>query len=193
MQLMHLRAAGFSAAVDGCARDGSQLWFLSMLGSQQAIRAIWARLIKGEAAELAPGEHASGQSCWLPYAERGTFRFHGCRLPATGSYQGMIVPEAACYLADRPDFVLLVREGTEPLLHYRFLSRRIDLPMHSSWAAWLWERGTRAGEITRLDAIGVDAYYCRPDAGKLQDDVSEAVRSGLLSVSDDAALEEEAA
>ena len=45
MELLTIRAGGFTATVDGCARGGNELWFLSMLGHQQAVRAIWARLI----------------------------------------------------------------------------------------------------------------------------------------------------
>jgi hypothetical protein len=47
MQLLTIRAAGFTAAVDACAQDGGQIWFISLLGSQQAVRALWARLVKG--------------------------------------------------------------------------------------------------------------------------------------------------
>jgi hypothetical protein len=39
MQLHTIRAAGFTATVDAFAQDGEQLWFLSMLGSQQSVRA----------------------------------------------------------------------------------------------------------------------------------------------------------
>jgi hypothetical protein len=53
MQLLTIRAAGFTATVDACAQDGGQIWFfISLLGSQQAVRALWARLVKGETAYL---------------------------------------------------------------------------------------------------------------------------------------------
>ena len=50
MQLLTIRAAGFTATVDACAQDGGQIWFLSLLGNQQSVRALWARLVKGETA-----------------------------------------------------------------------------------------------------------------------------------------------
>ena len=37
MQLHTIHAAGFSATVDAFAQDGEQLWFISMLGSQQSV------------------------------------------------------------------------------------------------------------------------------------------------------------
>ncbi len=39
---------------------GGQLWFLSLLGSQQAVRALWARLVKGETAYLGEDELTGG-------------------------------------------------------------------------------------------------------------------------------------
>ena len=50
MQLQTIRIAGFTATVDACAQDGGQMWFLSLLGNQQSVRALWARLVKGETA-----------------------------------------------------------------------------------------------------------------------------------------------
>ena len=39
MQLLTIRAAGFTATVDACARDDGQMWFRSLLGNQQSVRA----------------------------------------------------------------------------------------------------------------------------------------------------------
>jgi hypothetical protein len=74
------------------------------------------------------------------------------------------------------------REEEAPALHYRFLNRRVDLPLHSSWAAWLWERGLKANEVDALRSLGVHAYRCRPDPPALQEDVGQAVRRGQLTV-----------
>jgi hypothetical protein len=131
MQLLVIRAAGFTATVDACAGDGGQLWFLSLLGSQQAVRAIWARLVKGETAYLGEDELTGGSPCWLAREAWGTWRFHGCRLPSGSAYHGMLVPDLAAYACDRQDFLLLAcREDEAPALHYRFLNRRLDLPLH---------------------------------------------------------------
>jgi hypothetical protein len=86
MQLPTIRAAGFTAAVDAFAQDGEQLWFISMLGSQQSVRALWARLVKGETAFLGEGDLGSDASeCWLAREAWGTWRFHGARLPASAA------------------------------------------------------------------------------------------------------------
>lgn len=164
MQLHTIRAAGFSAAV-AFALDGEQLWFISMLGSQQSVRAIWARLVKGETAHLSEDDLGSGASeCWLAREAWGTWRFHGARLPASAAYHGMLVPDLAAYACERPDFLLLARSEDEaPALHYRFLNRRVDLPLHPSWAEWLWDRGLASGETEALQSVAIHAYRCRPD------------------------------
>jgi hypothetical protein len=53
--------AGFSATVDAYAKDEGQIWFMSMLGGQQAVSAIWARLIKDDTSYLA------GVGCFIRY------------------------------------------------------------------------------------------------------------------------------
>ena len=79
MELLTIRAAGFTATVDACARDGGQLWFLSLLGSQQAVRALWARLVKGETAYMGEDELTGGSPFWLAREAWGTWRFYGGR------------------------------------------------------------------------------------------------------------------
>jgi hypothetical protein len=193
MQLMTIRAAGFAATVDACARDDGQIWFLSLLGNQQSVRALWARLVKGETAYLSEDELGGGSPCWLAAEAWGTWRFHSARLPSGAAHHGLLVPELAAYACDRRDFLLLARnEGEAPALHYRFLNRRVDLPLHPSWAAWLWDRGLNADEIEALESVGVHAYRCRPDPSSLQEDISDAVRRGRLTVPDEDQLAEAA-
>ena len=67
-------------------------------------------------------------------------------------HHALLVPDAALYATERQDFLLLCRTQEEaPLLHYRFLNRRIDLPLHPAWSNWLWERALRSGEVRVLD------------------------------------------
>jgi hypothetical protein len=184
VQLHTIRAAGFSAAVDAFAQDGEQLWFISMLGSQQSVRALWARLVKGETAYLSEDDLGSGASeRWLAREAWGTWRFHGARLTASAAYHGMLVPDLAAYACERQDSLLLARDEDEaPALHYRFLNRRVDLPLHPSWAEWLWDRGLGLGETEALHSVGIHAYRCRPDVGQLEEDISGAFRRGRLDV-----------
>ena len=92
-------------------------------------------------------------------------------------------PKTAEYAFERDSFLLLAQSEDEaPALHHRFLDRRSPLPLHGSWADWLWERGLDNGEIVPLQSSGVSAYRCSPKADRLREDLSEAVASGLLSL-----------
>jgi hypothetical protein len=104
---------------------------------------------------------------------------------AAGLLHGMLVPDLATYACERRDFLLLARgEAEAPALHYRFLNRRVDQPLHPSWAEWLWDRGLASGETEALDSVGIHAYRCRPDVAQLEEDIGAAVRRGRLTVSD---------
>jgi hypothetical protein len=48
--------------VDAFALDGEQLWFISVLGSQQSMCALWAQLVKAETACLSEGDLGVGAS-----------------------------------------------------------------------------------------------------------------------------------
>ena len=182
MDLLTIRAGGFTATVDGCARGGNELWFLSMLGHQQAVRAIWARLVKGEAAFLS-GTELGGEPTPLAREAWGTWRFTGMRLPSGSAYHGMLIPGIAAYATNRLDFLLLVGEQDDPAqLHFRFLARRLDLPLHPSWAEWLWRRGLENEEVQQLESAGLLAFHCRPEPEALPTDIGDAVRRRALVV-----------
>ena len=68
------------------------------------------------------------------------------------------------------------------MLHHRFLDKRSPLPLHGSWADWLWARGIEQEEIVPLQSVGVSAYRCSPKAKQLREDLSDAVASGWLTL-----------
>ncbi len=189
-------AGGYSTTADAFARDpdSGDLWFLSMVGSQTALKAIWASLLKQppEVAHLikgADGAELSGSylRCSVPYRTIGTWTTKIARLPVTGGWHAMVYTRLAEYGFERDDFLLIARSEDEaPALHYRFLDRRSPLPLHSTWASWLWRRGLRNGEIRPLQSAGITGYACSPDAEKLRDDLSDAVALGLLTLPEEA-------
>ena len=97
--LFTISAGGFSATADAFARDPDSqgLWFLSMVGSQTALKAIWASLLKQppDIAHLikgADGMALSGgyQRCSIPYATIGTWTTKIARLPVSGGWHALI-------------------------------------------------------------------------------------------------------
>jgi hypothetical protein len=189
-----LQAGGFSAAVDACAWEVDpdsaahrmRMWFLSLLGAQEAVKALWARLIKGETATMALEQLGTARFCALAPEGPRQWRFFTASLRSVAGYHGVLVPEASRYGAERTDFIVLPRSVQEgPLLHYRYLNRRLDLPLHGDWAPWLWERGLRVGEIVALESWGAQAYRCVPNPDALAADLSEAIRRRAVAIPED--------
>ena len=187
-----ISAGGFSATADAFARDEDTqgLWFLSMVGSQTALKAIWASLLKQppDAAHIIRGVDGTApsgnyQRCVVPHDTIGTWTTKIARLPVSGGWHALIYTRLAEYSFERDDFLLLARSEEEaPNLHHRFLDRRSPLPLHRSWADWLWRKGLRSGAIVPLQSSGVVAYRCSPNAERLREDLSEAVAEGRLTL-----------
>ena len=185
--LYTITSGGFSATADAFARDDNTdgLWFVSMVGSQTALKAIWASLLKQppDTAHIirgADGMALSGgyQRCQIPYETIGTWTTKIARLPVSGGWHALVYTKTAEYGFEKGSFLLLAQaEDEAPALHHRFLDKRSPLPLHGSWADWLWKRGLDNGEIVPLQSVGVSAYRCSPKAAKLREDLSDAVAS----------------
>ena len=190
--LYTISAGGFSATADAFARDDKSdgLWFVSMVGSQTALKAIWASLLKQppDVAHIikgADGMALSGgyQRCQIPYETLGTWTTKIARLPVSGGWHALVYTKTAEFGFEKSSFLLLAQSEDEaPALHHRFLDKRSPLPLHRSWADWLWHRGLEEEEIVPLQSVGVSAYRCAPKAKKLHDDLSQAVASGWLTL-----------
>ena len=99
----------------------------------------------------------------------------------------MVYTKWAEFSHDSDSFLLLAGDEREaPALHHRFLDRRSPLPLHRSWANWLWDRGIATGEIAPLQSAGIAAYLCQPDGERLRSDLSEAVAAGTLTLTEEA-------
>jgi len=190
--LYTISAGGFSATADAFARepDSEGLWFLSMVGSQTALKAIWASLLKQppDVAHLIRGTDGVALSggflrCVIPHETIGTWTTKIAKLPVSGGYHALVYTKTAEYAFERNEFLLLAQtEDEAPVLHHRFLDKRSPLPLHRSWADWLWRKGLQNGTITPLQSIGVAAYRCSPNDEWLREDLSMAVEDGRLTL-----------
>ena len=192
LELYTITAGGFSATADAFARDPETdgLWFISMVGAQTALKAIWASLLKQppDPAHIirgADGMALSGgyQRCVVPRETVGTWTTKIARLPASGGWHALVYTKWAEFASGHDGFLLLAHEGDDvAALHHRFLDRRSPLPLHHTWAEWLWRRGLSNGEIAPLQSAGITAYRCEPDPALLREDLSRAVAMGVLSL-----------
>ena len=97
--LFTISAGGFSATADAFARDegAETLWFLSMVGSQTALKAIWVCLLKQppDTAHLIRGVEGMAlsdgyQRCVVPYQTIGTWATKLSRLPTSGGWHALV-------------------------------------------------------------------------------------------------------
>ena len=170
--LFTISTGGFSATVDAFARDDRTegLWFVSMVGSQTALKAIWASLLKQppDTAHLIRGTDGMALSggyerCNIPYETLGTWTTKIARLPASGGWHALVYTKQAEYGFEKDSFLLLAHSAAAaPALHHRFLDKRSPLPLHGSWAGWLWERGIEEEEIIPLQSVGVFGLQVLP-------------------------------
>ena len=102
--LYTISAGGFNATADAFARDDRTdgLWFVSMVGSQTALKAIWASLLKQppDTAHIikgADGMALSGgyQRCVVPYETIGTWTTKIARLPVSGGWHALVYTKTA--------------------------------------------------------------------------------------------------
>ncbi len=121
----------------------------------------------------------------VPPQTVGTWTTKIARLPVSGGWHALVYTRMAEFAFERDSFLLLAPSEEEaPALYHRFLDKRSPLPLHHSWARWLWRRGLRDGTITPLQSVGVTAYWCAPDAEQLRDDLSDAVALGTLPLAE---------
>lgn len=189
-----LHAAGVTVTVDRfawepdpAAEGQMRLWLVSLLGPQQAIKALWAWLLKGKVATLQRADFGAAHPCALTPEGRGGFLWRTAALPEHGAHHGVCYADAARFPSDRPHFLILPPAGDGAAeeaarLHYLFLNRRVDVPLHAGWAVWLFERALRAGEAVALDGFRIGGFLCRPDERALRADLSAAVRARRLTV-----------
>ena len=123
------------------------------------------------------------ERCVVPYETVGSWTTKIARLPVSGGWHALVYSKQAEFGFEKDSFLLLVQsEEDAPDLHHRFLDKRSPLPLHGSWAGWLWERGIGNGEIVPLQSVGVSAFRCSPKAKELREELSDAVSSGRLTL-----------
>lgn len=192
-QVFSLSCSGFGAHLEAFARDhdpdgGYRLWLVSLVGGTTAVRAIWANLLQGELAAIRRDDEPLG---WNHQLARDGIRWHAhiAPLPAEAAAHLLLLPDRASSLGETPDFLLVPREQDDvATLHYRYLQRRLRLPLHPSWSDWLWRRARDYGEAVGLEGFACRAYHCQPNEALLAEDLSAAVAARSLAIPGEEAL-----
>ena len=155
-----------------------------------AVKAVTGCLLKQPPApvHLAQGLVDDGlvgeyMPCSVPWETMGSWTIKMGKLASGRGWHSFVYAKWAELAHTEPNFLVLARTPEEaPAIHYRFLDSRSKLPLHPSWREWLWRRGLENGEIKELESLGVLGYRCVPDHVRLEDEISEAVAKGRLTV-----------
>ena len=112
MQLMTIRAAGFTATMDACARDDGQVLVAVAAGEPaEPARPLGP---PGQGRDRLPERRRTRRRLVLLAGRRGVGDLALLRRPPSdAAYHGLLVPELAAYACDRRDFLLLARREDE--------------------------------------------------------------------------------
>ena len=83
------------------------------------------------------------------------------------------------------DFILVSagKDQQPSQQHFIHIRHKLRIPIHANWAEWLWTRALAMNEATPLTATNINAWHCVPSPSLLKQDITEAVKTGLLTTS----------
>jgi hypothetical protein len=186
MKLYPVNAMGISAYCSDLVIDPYDLdtvYFMSICGYQATVKGIMANLIEdyGISVEI------EGDEYYLTRSGFG-YKVQIKKLPS-GLAHGVLLPKLALPNNDEEHqngFCIFPKDQTEKLsLFFRHLDEKAGIPLHSSWADWLWvlfeEQERWLLELKTL--IGnYNGYSISFNPEQLHDLVSEAIRRKIPEV-----------
>jgi len=122
-----IKIKGFRCSVEEAVFSNGKDGFahvLSLVGSREAVKAIWARLMKGEAGYLDTGPQV--KVVRMNTFEGGRLLIE--RLPS-GAFHGLLLSQAVL----RGELVLSEKEEDLPARFFHYLTQKLRLPLHSDW------------------------------------------------------------
>jgi hypothetical protein len=169
---------GFSAFIDWIAYEESSWLALmhgcSLFGQKTAVEAIRARLRMGETGMLhLPAE----RSARLVNADSFVTRTR--RVGAVTHVTVLREPQSLT----AKQSLLLLRDADDPAQRFhRVCDALVTTPLHPTWAGWLWQWAKEAGAVQRLHTTGCQAWTVTIDEPQLEQSLSQALRSGALTM-----------
>jgi len=165
-------------------REGD-LRFLSIGGPAEAVKAILAALGSRQSVRLFRRETGGWVDAGWLVTGLVTYRTLTRKLPC-GQIHGLLYPETALPGSRSPGFTLLLPDVQQAEAETRFasfLDMRTPLPLHPSWAPWLWTTFQAEGWLIPLEGEGPwVGWEVRWEEEPLTMLVTEAVQAGALRV-----------
>jgi len=178
MKLYPIHATGIRAYCSGVIVDPEDLdtvYFLSIAGYQATVKGIIANLLE----HYGIGIDIDGRVYYLGRLDLG-YKVQTKKLPS-GLVHAILFPKFALPKNDEEDantFYIFEEEHEDiTAIFFRHLDEKSDIPMHSSWARWLWETFARQEWLTELCTLAgtYKGYSFWFNPKQLQDVISEAI------------------
>ena len=161
--------------VDPC--DSETVYFMSVAGYQATVKGIIANLLDnyGINLEVDGNKH---------YLTRGSFGYKAqLKKLSSGLVHGVLFPKLALPKSDDDgqDTFFIVTDKRDELLtlFFRHLDEKTDIPLHPSWANWLWKTfEEQDGWLVEAQTLvgAYQGFLFEFNHEALHDLVSEAIR-----------------
>ena len=186
MTLYPIHAMGIQAYCSDLIVDSSDsetVYFMSVAGYQATVKGIIANLLDNYGISV----EVDGNSHYLTRANFG-YKAHLKKLPS-GVVHGVLFPKLALPKSEeegQDTFFILADNRDEVLtLFFRHLDEKTDIPLHPSWAKWLWKTfEEQEGWLLEAQTIvgSYQGYLFEFNHEQLHDLVSEAIRKRVPEV-----------
>ncbi len=155
--------------------DNVGLVFLSVIGPQEAVRAVFARLMQDRNLEGRAANNDDG--IWLSRDKHAKYHRHQRKLPC-GLWQMTLTHERAVVNSDNRGirFVLSWDAVEPPPTFFPILNAASPVPMLAEWAGELWKRGLESRAIWPLRATGLRGWHVNPMEDKWTGIVKQIVQ-----------------
>lgn len=179
--LHSIRAGGAEAfCSDLVVKEGNNLevQFVSVGGHQAAVKAVLAGLLEGYHLHT----RIQGKSYTL-YRSEPNYHMQTSRL-ASGLAQGVVFPQSALFKKteeeEKPGVFFLLSHDPKATqgIFFHQLNARVDLPLHESWAPWLWRLFQESRWLDHLTTLAglFEGYLASLQPDLLQIEITQALQ-----------------
>ena len=186
MKLFPIYATGIKAYCSDIIVDPDEpetAYFVSVCGYQATVKGIIANFLERQDLHINLG----GTLYYLSRADHG-YKMIVKKMPS-GLIHGVLFPRLALPKNKEDEqnsfFIFTEHKKDIPSLFYLHLDERIEIPMHPSWANWLWQVFEEKEDwLFELNTLlgSFHGYLFKFNPKQLQDIISTAIRQKIPQV-----------
>lgn len=162
--------------------DPEVIYFLSVCGYQVTVKGIVANLLESSGACI----DIEGEEHDLSCSDMG-YKVLLKRLPS-GLAHALIFPKSALpgqEAKNENQFTIVTREKADiPILFFRHLDEKTDIPIDPSWVRWLWKAFQKEKWLTRLRTLAGEfkGYHFDFHPARLHELISAAIKARVPEI-----------